>query len=96
MPLMPGAQEVAHNCFTFAVLCCKNSPQVLEGGELEEGDSLGSECPLRPLPGLRLCIQNIGEQGDRGVNPPPPPHPPVRTILTGSPSQNTYHGSSAW
>ena len=49
---MPGALEVAYHCRPVIVLCCKNSPQVLEGDDLGEGDSVGSEFPLRPL----LCL----------------------------------------
>ena len=54
LPPLPGVPEVAQHCRTFVALCYKNSPRVLEGGDLGDGGSLGSECPLRPLPGILL------------------------------------------
>ena len=38
-PLLTGAQEVAYHFRKVIVLCRKKSPQVLEGGDLGEGES---------------------------------------------------------
>ena len=54
-PLLSGTPYVTHHFRTDVVLCHENSPQVLEGGDLGEGGSIGSEFPLRPRPCLLLC-----------------------------------------
>ena len=53
-PLLSGAPEVAHHCQPVFILCFKNLPQVIEVGDMGEGVSVGSECPLRPFLGLLL------------------------------------------
>ena len=53
-PLLTGAPEVAYHLRPGIVLRRKNSLQVIEGGDLGEGGSVGSECPLLPLPCLFL------------------------------------------
>ena len=53
-PLMSGMSEVAHHCQPFVVLCHKNSPHILGGGDLGEGEYIGNECPRRPFPCLLL------------------------------------------
>ena len=43
-----------HHFRPVFVLCRKNLSQLLEGGDLVEGYSIGSECPPLPLPCLLL------------------------------------------
>ena len=51
-PLLSGVPEVAHHLRPFVFLCRKNSPHILEGGYLGEGDTICSDSPIIPL----LCL----------------------------------------
>ena len=51
-PLLSCVPEVTYHLSPVVVLFCKNSPQILERGDLGDGESIFSELLFRPLPCL--------------------------------------------